>query len=166
MTDLAISEGSAQPVSAQGLAAATVQSRPQAIDAGLSTGPEIGSIKLSDAFSNVIQQTIALILASYRERSEYEANAKYAGNPPVPSEGLQRLMKLCQALGGTGEVIMEQLRTTMLHQIVPDANGLKAHNVDACLLLLEGLPVVLRRWKDQSDGLAYPVSTTKLHRLC
>ena len=107
-----------------------------------------------------------MLLASYRECVGCEANKKYAGNPPGPSEGLERMTKLCQALGGTGEVVMEQLLTTMLHQIVPDANGLKAHNVVACMLLLEGLPVVLRWWKDQSDGLAYPVSTTKLHRLC
>jgi hypothetical protein len=165
MTDLAISEGSAQPLTA-GLAATTVQSRPQAIDAGLSTGPEISSIKLSDAFSNVISQTIALLLASYRERDGYEGNANYAANPTVPSEGLEKLMKLCWALGGTGEVILEQLLTTMMQQVIPDTNGLNAHNVDACMLLLEGLPVVFRWWKDQSDGLAYPVSTTKLHGLC
>jgi mediator of RNA polymerase II transcription subunit 5 len=165
MTDLAISEGSAQPLTA-GLAATTVQSRPQAIDVGLSTGPEISSIKLSDAFSNVIPQTISMLLASYRERVGYEANTKYAANPSVPSEGLEKLMKLCWSLGSTGEVILEQLLTTMLQQVVPDTNGLGAHNVDACMLLLEGLPVVLRWWKDQSDGLTYPVSNTKFHRLC
>ena len=165
MTDLAISEGSAQPVTA-GLAPTTIQSRPQAIDAGLSTGPEISSIKLSNAFSNVIPQTIALLLASYRDRVGYEANAKYAANPPVPSEGLQKLMKLCWALGGTGELMMEQLLMTTLQQVIPDTNGLKAHNVDACMLLLEGLPVVLRWWKDQSNGLAYPVSLPKCPILC
>jgi mediator of RNA polymerase II transcription subunit 5 len=166
MTDLAISEGSAQPVSAQELAPTTVQSRPQAVDAGLSAGPEISSIKLSDAFNNVIPQTISLLLASYRDRVGCEANAKYAANPPIPSEGLQRTVKLCWALGSTGEVILEQLLTTMLQQVIPDANGLKAHNVDACMLLLEGLPDVLRWWKDQSDGLAYPVCLPKSPVLC
>ena len=165
MTDLAISEGSVQPVTA-GLAPTTVQSRPQAIDAGSSTGPEISSIKLPDAFNNVITQTISLLLASYRDRVGYDANAKYAANPPIPSQGLQKLMKLCWALGGTGEVILAQLLSIMLQQVIPDTNGLKAHNVDACMLLLEGLPVVLRWWKDQSDGLAYPVSTARSRVLC
>jgi mediator of RNA polymerase II transcription subunit 5 len=165
MTDLAISEGSAQPVTA-GLAATTVQSRPQAIDAGLSTGPEISCIRLSDAFSTVIPQMMALLLASYRDRVGYEVNTRYATNPPVPSEGLEKLMKLCWALGGTGEVILEQLLTTMVQQGIPDTNGLNAHNVDACMLLLEGLPVVLKWWKHQSDGLAYPVSRTKSSVMC
>lgn len=158
MTDLAISEGSAQPVTSQGPASTTVQLRPQAIDAGLSTGPEISSMKLSDTFSNVIPQTIGLLLASYRGRLGHEANTQYAANPPVPSGGLERLMKLCWALGSTGEVILEQLLTTILQQAVPDAGGLKGHNVDACMLLLEGLSVALRWWKGQSEGLAYPVS--------
>jgi hypothetical protein len=131
------------------------------MDAGSSAGPEISSIKLSDAFSNVIPQTTALLLASHRERVGYEANTRYAASPPVPSEGLQRFMKLCWALDSTAEAILEQLLTRMVQQVIPDTNGLNAHNVDACLLLLEGLPVVLRWWKDQSAGLAYPVSTHK-----
>jgi hypothetical protein len=107
-----------------------------------------------------------MLLASYRERVGNEANKKYAATPTVPSEGLEKLMKLCWALGGTGEVILEQLLTTMVKQVVPDTNGPNAHNVDACMLLLEGLPVVLRWWRDQSDGLAYPVSRTKSSVMC
>jgi hypothetical protein len=158
MTDLAISEGSVPPVSAQGLAPTMLQPRPQTINAGTANGPEISSIRLSDAFGATVPQTIGLLLASYRDRIGSDKNAQYASNPPVPSKGLERLMTLCCALGSSGEEILEQLLTTVSQQVTPDATGLSGHSVDACMLLFEGAPVVLRWWKDQTDGrLPYPV---------
>lgn len=161
MTDLAISEGSAQPVSAQGLAPTSAQPQPQsqAIDPGILTGPEISSIKLSDAFRNTIPQAMSLLLASYRDQVGRETNTQYAANPPVPSEGLQRMMKLCWALAGTGEGVLGHLVEVMLQQILSDAYGPKGENVDASMLLLEGLPVLLKWWNEQTNApLSYPVS--------
>ena len=159
MTDLAISEGSAQPGAASGSTGAIDQPRPQAGMAGISSGPDISNINLSDTFSNTTQQSIALLLASYRARFGYDRNTQYAANSAVPSEGLQTYLKLCWALGASGEGILEQVVDTTLQQVLPDTYGLKKENVDSSLLLVEGLPVLLKWWKDHSDGrLSYPVS--------
>lgn len=158
MTDLAISEGSAQPISATGPAPIIMTQTSQMVIDREPSGPELSSIRLSDAFSNVVPQTIALLLASYRERLEYDRNPQYANNPSLPSEDLQKLMKLCWALGESEE-ILEQLVGTILQQVLPDTHGLQAHNVDACRFLMDGLPTMLRWWRDQTDGLlSYPVS--------
>jgi mediator of RNA polymerase II transcription subunit 5 len=168
MTDLAISEGSAQQAQVAPLAVDDRLSRRQPVMAEITDGPAISSIMLADAFSDTIPQAIALLLASYREGVRYDKTEQYAStSPPIPSRSGIDFLKLCWSLGSTGgsvdvifsaDVILDRVLGVILEQVIPDLSGLGAKNVDGHILLLEHLPVMLRWWKDQSNGgLAYPV---------
>jgi hypothetical protein len=172
MTDLAISEGSAQQARVAPITVDDRLTHPQPVMAEITDGPAISSIMLADAFSDTIPQAIALLLASYREGLRYDKTEQYAlTSPPIPSKRGIDFLRLCWSLGSTGgsadvmfsaDVILNRVLGVTLEQLIPDLSGLEAKNVDGHMLLLEGLPVMLRWWKDQSDGgLAYPVRLIK-----
>ena len=173
MTDLAISEGSAQQAQAVPTTVDQLSlSRPQQVMAGMSDGPAISSIMLADAFSDAIPQAIALLLASYREGLRYDKTEQTTSTTPkIPSKRGRDLLKQCWSLVSLGsssnvifsaDVILDRIMGVTLEQVIPDLSGLGAKNVDGQMLLLENLPSLLRWWKDQSDGGSnYPV---RLHQ--
>lgn len=165
MADLAISEGTQAQLQVQAQTQAVNPSAPNTIlnaqkPGALETeGPRLSSIYPPDVYADTLPQALAVLLALYRQQRQYDRNPSYSSTPPRPPKGLLDILKVAWTLTTDGDRLLSDLLTVVVDQISGEAFGVDGKGVDGWVLLVEDIPTLLRRWKDQpGPKTQFPVS--------
>jgi mediator of RNA polymerase II transcription subunit 5 len=169
MADLAISEGTQAQLQSQAQTQAILPSGPkttgtaQSFGAPETKGPRLCSLYPPDVYADTQPQALAILLASYRQQRQYDRNPSYSSTPPRPPKGLLDILKVAWTLTTDGDRLLSDLLSVAVDQISGEAFGVDGKGVDGWVLLVEDLPTLLRRWKDQPGSKTqFPVSLARV----
>jgi hypothetical protein len=165
MADLAISEGTQAQLQVQAQTQAINPSAPSTLlnaqnSGALETkGPRLCSVYPPDVYADTLPQALAVLLASYRQQRQYDRNPSYSSTPPRPPKRLLDILKIAWPLTTDGDQLLSDLLSVVVDQISGEAFGVDGKGVDVWVLLVEDIPTLLRRWKDQpGPKTQFPVS--------